>query len=34
VPFPERLGTSLLVALRPWAPEGFKKLRRTIKRSA
>jgi transcriptional regulator with XRE-family HTH domain len=32
VPFPERLGTSLLVALRPWAPEGFKKLRRTAKR--
>ena len=32
LPFSERLGTSLLVALRPWAPEGFKKLRRTAKR--
>jgi DNA-binding Xre family transcriptional regulator len=28
LPLPERFGTSLLVALRPWAPDAFKKLRR------
>jgi DNA-binding Xre family transcriptional regulator len=28
LPLPERFGTSLLVALRPWAPGAFKKLRR------
>ena len=29
LPLDERYGTSLLVAIRPWAPEGFKKLRRS-----
>lgn len=28
LPLPERFGTSLLVAVRPWAPEIFRKLRR------
>jgi DNA-binding Xre family transcriptional regulator len=28
LPMAERFGTSLLVALRPWAPEAFRKLRR------
>jgi hypothetical protein len=28
LPLNERLGTSLLLALRPWAPESFKKLHR------
>lgn len=28
LPLGERFGTSLLVALRPWAPEAFRKLRR------
>jgi hypothetical protein len=28
LPLDERFGTSLLVALRPWAPEAFRKLRR------
>jgi len=28
LPLDERFGTSLLVAVRPWAPEAFRKLRR------
>jgi DNA-binding Xre family transcriptional regulator len=28
LPLAERFGTSLLLALRPWIPEGFKKFRR------
>jgi DNA-binding Xre family transcriptional regulator len=28
LPLSERLGTSMLVALRPWVPESFKKMRR------
>lgn len=28
LPLSERFGTSLLIALRPWVPEGFKALRR------
>jgi|SRR4051812_2303065 len=28
LPLEQRFGTSLLIALRPWAPEGFKKLQR------
>jgi len=30
LPLSERAGTSLLLALRPWAPESFKKLRRKV----
>jgi hypothetical protein len=29
LPLAERFGTSLLVAVRPWAPEMFRRLRRT-----
>jgi hypothetical protein len=28
LPLEERFGTSLLVAMRPWAPEMFKKMQR------
>jgi hypothetical protein len=28
LPLTERFGTSLLIALRPWSPEVFRKLRR------
>jgi hypothetical protein len=28
LPLTERFGTSLLLALRPWIPESFKKFRR------
>ena len=31
LPLAERFGTSLLVAVRPWVPESFKKLKRSSK---